>query len=195
MSFSIRHNRVPSALGPDHLLTGTVPVANLGTGTPSNATFLRGDGVWAVPAGSELAVTQASRSAALSIPNNTWTLIPFDVSVLNPVGAHSATVNNSRITGAVGYTRARITCDVALAANATGGRIVEVRMNAGGVHGAGTIISGATLSGNSTIDAVFHSSPKVIPFLPTDYVEAFVFQNRGGALNLTSTFFQVEYLP
>ena len=197
MTFRIIHDRIPSALNKGHVFDGVLPPENLGTGPTDNANFLRRDGTWAIPTASvALPVTQAGRSGALSLVNNTWTVVPCDVSILNPVGAHSAMVNNSRITGAAGFTRARITFDVAIAANATGYRAIEVRQNAGGVHGAGTIISGGSIPANSaSFGAVFHTSPKVITFGPTDYVEAFVIQNRGGALNLLSTFFQVEHLP
>ena len=38
---------------------GKVPTSNLGSGTSSNSNFLRGDGIWAVPAGASNATTSA----------------------------------------------------------------------------------------------------------------------------------------
>ena len=51
---------------------GTAPVARLGTGTPTNSDFLRGDGVWAVPAGGGTALTttikQWREGTTLTVP-------------------------------------------------------------------------------------------------------------------------------
>lgn len=57
-----------SSLGSITVGAGLVPAANLGTGTPSVTTFLRGDGTYAVPAGSGtgdmlLATTQTNTAA------------------------------------------------------------------------------------------------------------------------------------
>lgn len=45
-------------LNADNLASGTVPLARLGSGTPDNTKFLRGDNTWQVPVANSLVATQ-----------------------------------------------------------------------------------------------------------------------------------------
>ena len=52
---------------------GIVPVAQLGTGTPSSSNFLRGDGTWAIPAGSGTVTSVGWTGGIVSVATATTT--------------------------------------------------------------------------------------------------------------------------
>ena len=65
-------NEIGSANGVASLdNSGTVPIAQLGSGMPSSSNFLRGDGVWAVPSATASPSSSSSASATTTIDTET----------------------------------------------------------------------------------------------------------------------------
>lgn len=160
--------------------SGVFLPARLGTGTPSAATFLRGDGAWAV-ASDILGRVRCVRTTNQSIGNNSTTLVTWDAEDYDTISAHDNSVNPSRITVPAGAVtaefRANVTWSTAsLAGNA---RSFDLLLNSNGSFVAansignftGTFINNQGTSGR-------------IAVTPGDYFEVFAFQNSGGALNL-----------
>jgi hypothetical protein len=111
-----------------------------------------------------------------SIPNNTWTVLAFDVEVFDNDGLHSNTVNNSRITIQHAGVYVLVT-HVAFATNATGFRGLTFRRSGAAVY----LSFGyqVAVSGNETRLV----ATTIWQFSAGDYIEVMAYQNSGGALN------------
>jgi hypothetical protein len=154
----------------------TVTSGGTGVGTCSAGQILIGSGAnaaaFTTPDG-----CRVYNSAAQSIPNSTQTNLSFNTERYNNGGMHSTISNNSRITAQKAGVYV-ITGNVEFASNATGMRVV------------GVILNGATpmaevripaVNGNTTILSV----STLLHMAINDYVELFVYQDSGGALNVT----------
>lgn len=116
-------------------------------------------------------------SGTQSINNSSSTAVLLDVEDIDSDSGHSLVTNTSRYTSpTAGWFL--ITAYVPFAANATGLRQLEIRVNG----------SGITLSSTPTVGAgvATHCSTSTHYFLngSTDFVEMFAFQTSGGALNI-----------
>jgi len=121
-----------------------------------------------------------TQAAAQSVANAAWTALAFDNTLKDNYGGHSNTTNNSRYTAQVaGWYRVQAGGGVVAAAGGTG-RGVDVYKNGA------AYTAGAGVVGNS---GVVHSTTTGIPvFLNAgDYIEIYVWQNSGGALNTNGT--------
>lgn len=173
------------------LSAGKVPTAHLGSGTASNGTFLRGDGVWAAPAGGGSSSLATLTDTTISSPSNNQTLLYDTASAKwrnQPLPSAPVSSVNGQ-TGVVSITKADVglpavdnTADnaksVASAAKLTTARMIN------GVSFDGTTnitVSDSTKaadaavvhnSGNETVAGIktFSSSP-VVP-TPTDGTQA-----------------------
>lgn len=141
-----------------------VPAANLPTATATAAAF---SGV------------RLRRSTAQSVPNTTDVIVSFDVEDYDTSGYHDPATNPSRITvPTTGYYR--VWYYVQFPLNATGGRIAQVKVNNTGAPVVVTQQAGSNGFNNEMSGAVD------IRLTAGDYIELGVYQNSGGALNLTS---------
>jgi hypothetical protein len=125
-------------------------------------------------------ILTAGQSVAQSIPNNTWTSMTLDTTVVDSYGGHSNVTNNSRYTAQVaGW---YLCCGTTgFVANATGFRQVRLAKN-----GAQVTFSVATLPTVSASVATVMVTPTLEIFLNVgDYLEVQGFQTSGGALNST----------
>lgn len=120
------------------------------------------------------------QGAAQSIPNSAFTAVTFDQSLTDSYGAHSNTTNPSRMVAQVagfydldgGFSLA--------ASNTTGARDGQWYKNGSAIStpGAGVVVGGSASNTCTT------PMPGLQVFLGVgDYVELFVFQNSGGAIN------------
>lgn len=118
-------------------------------------------------------------SANISVANNTLTALTFDSERFDNGGLHSTSANTSRLTAPVTGLYS-IGADVRFAANATGVRQAQLRVN-----GATTIasvtypVAAAASASDLLLDAPWQLTA-------ADYVEVMVFQDSGGALNVTA---------
>jgi hypothetical protein len=138
-------------------------------------------------------------SGATSLNNSTTTLIAFASEVYDIVQSgdspmHDNTTNNSRlVVRTAGKYRISVQCQ--FASNATGNRVVSVRLNAAGAPGGGSLLFVQTqgaVSGTST--SVSFTAPPY-PLSAGDYVEMFASQSSGGVLNAggdITTYFAAE---
>lgn len=125
-------------------------------------------------------------SATTTLTNNVYTLVSLDGELFDIVQSgdspsHDLVTTNSRI-----YVRTagkyEISGQLMFAANTTGARNGNIRMNAAGVNtGGSSLYTGTTTPVTGTVTAL--PLPQlVLPFLAGDYIELFGFQNSGGGL-------------
>lgn len=143
---------------------------------------------WATPSSGSTFVGCSIRKTATttSISNATYTAFTCDTEDYDTDGFHDNSTNNSRITipsGKGGYYQ--ISGKIAFAANSSGIRVAGIYKN-------------GSLVGGFTTPSISGSSINY-PFLVTmnlavgDYVELYVYQDSGGALNLFSGYTPPEY--
>lgn len=121
-----------------------------------------------------------TQAAQQSVNSGVWTATTFDNSLRDNYNGHSNSVNPSRYTAQVPGVY-KINGGGGWVTNATGsGRGADVYKN-GSIYTAG-----AAVVGNS---GVSHVTPVGIDVIMAigDYVELFVWQNSGGALNTSGT--------
>ena len=129
----------------------------------------------------------AYQSTTQSLPTNTFTAITFDSEVYDVVqsgdtASHDNTTNNTRLIARTPG-KYEITGQVQIAANATGARSVQLRLNAAGNPASGTQIAlnqQTPLASSSTSVSI---TPIEVQLSAGDYVEMFANQQSGGALN------------
>jgi hypothetical protein len=122
---------------------------------------------------------QAYRSTTQSVPGSTITAILFDSELYDSDGYHSTSSNTSRITVPTAG-KYSLKSTIGFSSNGTGVRYVFFCVNGstGNRHGANTVPgSGGSLDTivTATADIMLNAS---------DYVEVYVFQSSGGALNV-----------
>lgn len=127
----------------------------------------------------------------ISIPNNTWTILPLDLEVADPGGMHDNVVNNHRITFTPGGLYAA-TMQISWVPNGTGGRGIRFRQPVEG-FGDQTVASSfvpglATTSLPASTDQAQQCTMQ--PGGATDeYFWIEVWQNSGVALDCTKVGF------
>jgi len=118
------------------------------------------------------------RTAAQSISNVTLTGIQFDNESYDTDAFHDNVTNNTRLTvptGKDGKYSIRGACQ--WANNATGHRIISIRLNGA------TVITEAEIPGFSGIDGPSVPCSTDYALVATDYVELMVYQNSTASLN------------
>lgn len=128
-------------------------------------------------------IVRLNRSADLSVPNNTWTVIPWDTEPFDDPNAHSTSSNTSRIVVPVGVTRGCFTLFTAWASNNTLNRGSSIQRNSAGTFTGANVVAGSNVTANSD-QASACITTGWMPVTPGDHFEAFAYQNTGGALNL-----------
>jgi len=119
-------------------------------------------------------------SANQSIADSSTVALAFNSERYDTDSMHDTATNNTRLTCNTTGTYS-ITGSVQFAANATGRRLIQVRINGA------TVIATAgfnTVSGSFNTDIVVTTDYQLSA---TDYVELVAFQNSGGALNVLAT--------
>ena len=177
------------------LFTFTTVDARIGVG--ANNTVLTADSAeasglkWATPATSSFIGAKAYPSAAISIANSTGTALLLNTEQYDTSAIHSTATNTSRFTiptGMGGYWR--ITAAILWVSGANGVRSVYFAKN--GTAQTYSNPNGGDANGNANFLS------ETINCAAADYLEAYVLQTSGGALNVqagvTGTGVEVEYL-
>jgi len=175
---------VESALALTDVTTANVSTSQHGF-TPKapndTAKFLRGDATWAAPTSSgSQSVCQVRNTADISIPNVTSTVLTFNTEDVDTDTMHSTSSNTGRIvfTTAGTYT---VGARVLWQAGTLGTyRYISFKVN-------GTTVLPASFGGanpGSNTGQVSSQASMLYVATAGDYVEAYVDQDSGGALNV-----------
>lgn len=121
------------------------------------------------------------QAAAQSIPNGAWTAVGQDSTTIDTYGGHSNSTNNSRYTAQVAGT-VWVRGTAGFAANATGVRGGAIYKNGAEIEGHTQAVFAPTGGGYQTVQPVFDE----VQLAVGDYVELFVYQSSGAALNTSS---------
>lgn len=133
---------------------------------------------------------QVNSGGAQSIPNNSTTAVPMNNTFLDTDGYANTGAGSSKLTvptGLGGWYLCGFTAD--WAGNTTGFRVIDGRVNGSSFPFGENRLPTATLN-NPTMCA-----SGMIQLADGDYVEATVFQNRGGSLNCTIRSFWLFRVP
>lgn len=136
-----------------------------------------------------------TNSAVQSIPNITPTALTFNTEEIDTNAYHSTVSNTSRGTVPSGKAgKYRITVHTSHAANNTNDKILFLRKNGSDIVGArDSTFPNASLVGNLNVT-------RTLALAEGDYIEAFIYQSSGGALNFGgasdggTSVFEMEFL-
>ncbi len=172
--------------GPLLIGKGTTTQRNALTGVADSMLFYntttgtfqgRAAGAWVDLSSASAVGTRVFHSAAQSINNNTETKLAFDSERYDTDSIHDPSTNNSRLTCPASG-RYAIFGTVRFASNATGHRYIFIRLNGGKAL---AVQSSLALSGIVTMLSI----STIYDLTASDYVELWVYQNSGGALDVT----------
>lgn len=126
---------------------------------------------------------RVSNSAAIShTTSGTAQVLTFDTELLDSGGMHSTSVNTGRITVPTGgggmYV---ISATASFAANATGFRSLQIRVN-----GVTTIAQQMPMCVTTAATQTHVNVSTMYPLAAGDYLEVLANQNSGGALNINA---------
>jgi hypothetical protein len=121
------------------------------------------------------------QATAQSVANGAFAPATLDASTVDTYGGHSNVTNNSRYTAQVAGT-ALVSAVGGFAANGTGARGVAVYKN-------GSAVEGKTQAVVPAVSTVVTLVPLTcqVPVVAGDYLEVFVYQSSGGALNTSAS--------
>lgn len=120
-------------------------------------------------------------SSAVSIANNALTVVTLNSTAWDTAGMHDDVTDNSRITVPLDGVYL-ITHSGSIVANTSGRRVSSVRLNAAGSGSGGTQIDIVSQAATAT-SGWTGGRPFEWELQAGDYIELFLFQNSGGALN------------
>lgn len=154
--------------------------ATLTANTPQNVNDLNSNlSAIVTEINAQVPAVRCTNTVAQSVNNTTLTAITFDTETHKTVsGMHSTSSNQSRLiaTSAGLYT---IAATVGFVANATGTRMISIRLNGTtALTGAGNI-----RAVNSASEATYLSVTTTYRLAVNDYVEVMMYQSSGGGLN------------
>ena len=157
------------------IVPGTIPIASI-VADSAEATGLK----WAAPAsGSTFAGVNCYLDGAVSIANDTQVILGWNAEFFDTNGFHDNSTNNSRLTVPSGKGgKYLITSNLVWAANATGTRVSQIRVNGNDLKA----LSANSVNSGSSEQSVFIST--VLDLSVGDYVQIWVIQNRGGSLDV-----------
>ena len=135
---------------------------------------------WATP--SSGAATAAGcyiyKSTSQSISNNTATALTFDAESFDTDAYHSTSSNTSRITIPTGKGgKYQVNTTILFANSTTGVRRLEIWVN-------GALYQQDSIAVSSSDGRIFMTLASVLSLAAADYIEIYVFQSSGGALNV-----------
>lgn len=126
---------------------------------------------------------KATRTSTQSINTATWTAVSLTSEDFDVGGMHSTASNQSRLTIPTGEDGKYVfTGDAKFASNATG-TLRAARLVKNGT----TVIAHTQGMASGSYLAYMNVSTGPIALVATDYIELFVFQDSGGALNTSVT--------
>jgi hypothetical protein len=140
------------------------------------------------------------KSASQTLTDATFAVVSFNTELYDPysTAAHDNATNNSRLIAAETGLYS-VNLNLVFAANATSTRRWDLRMNAAGVSGAGTLI-GQDIRNAETGGVIGTRMDRTldVPLTAGDYLEIFARQDSGGSLALAGgssadTYFQMRW--
>ena len=175
----------PAAKGDLVVGSGTNDAAVLGVGSANQVLTVdssTGTGLkWAAPAsGSTFVGAYAYNNATVAIPNGAYTAVSFNAEIFDTDAFHSTSTNNSRMTipsGKGGYYQVNVIIRWA-ASSAGTNRIVQLKKNNSSNYG--SIMTGTAFG----TGGLRYEVSDIIDAVAGDYIEAYVYQDTGGNLNV-----------
>jgi hypothetical protein len=136
---------------------------------------------WAAPAsGTTFVGAYAYNSGTVAIPSGAYTAVSFNAEIFDTNAFHSTSTNNSRMTipsGKGGYYQVNVIIRWSASSGGTN-RIVQLKKNNSSNYG--SIMTGTAFG----TGGLRYEVSDIIDAVPGDYIEAYVYQDTGGNLNL-----------
>jgi hypothetical protein len=136
---------------------------------------------WAAPSSTPTFVgAYAYNNATVAIPSGAYTAVSLNAEIFDTDAFHSTSTNNSRMTipsGKGGYYQVNVIIRWAASSGGTN-RIVQLKKNNSSNYG--SIMTGTAFG----TGGLRYEVSDIIDAVPGDYIEAYVYQDTGGNLNV-----------